>query len=200
MSGVLVRRYDPPAVDEREILRYAGVRGEAPELLPILRDCLSSMWDRLTYRVAFCEVPVSELPVKESRSLDHRLAGCERAVIFGATVGLEPDRRLLRWGSREPTHALLCQAIGTERVEALCEGFCQELAEEYGERGMTLRPRFSPGYGDCPLSVQRDIVARLDTPRRIGLTLNESLLLSPTKSVTAIVGLELNRKNELNVN
>ena len=189
MSGVLVRRYAPPAVDQREILRYAGVKGEAPELLPILEECLSSMWEGFTYAVAFCEVSLSELPLGESRSLASRLAGCEHAVIFGATVGLEPDRRMVRYGSREPLRALLCQAIGTERVEALCEEFCRELSLEYAKKGRTLRPRFSPGYGDCPLALQREIITHLDTPRRIGLTLNESLLLSPTKSVTAIVGI-----------
>ena len=52
-----------------------------------------------------------------------------------------------------------------------------------------LPPRFSPGYGDLPLSLQRDIFRVLDCPRKIGLTLNESLLMSPSKSVTAIVGL-----------
>ena len=56
-------------------------------------------------------------------------------------------------------------------------------------RGLPLSARFSAGYGDVPLELQRDIFALLDCPRRIGLTLNESLLMSPSKSVTAIVGI-----------
>ena len=52
-----------------------------------------------------------------------------------------------------------------------------------------LEPRFSPGYGDLPLSAQKNIFAVLDPERRIGLTLNSSLLMSPSKSVTAFVGL-----------
>ena len=179
-----------PEVDRREILRYAGAREGASELMPLLEDCLSAMWDGLTYSAVLCEISPEELPFAESRSLSARLSGCSRAVIFAATVGLEPDRRLLRYGSREPSRALLCQAIGTERVEALCDALCRELACEYAERGMTLRPRFSPGYGDCPLSLQRELLVRLDAAHRIGITLNESLLMTPTKSVTAIVGLE----------
>ena len=189
MSAPELWRIEPPLVDRREILRYAGVRGDAPEISARLEECLSAMWQGMTYSVVFCELPVSELPLGESKSLSDRLAGCERAVIFAATVGLEPDRRILRYGSREPSRALLCQAIGTERVEALCDAFCDSLAEKYGKEGCVPRPRFSPGYGDCPLSLQRELLLRLDASRRIGVTLNKSLLMTPTKSVTAIVGI-----------
>ena len=54
---------------------------------------------------------------------------------------------------------------------------------------MQLRPRFSPGYGDLPLELQKDVFRVLDCPRKIGLSLNESLLMSPSKSVTAIIGI-----------
>ena len=144
----------------------------------------------LVYKVAFCELDPSELPLSESRDLSRRLIGCDRVLIFAATVGLAPDRGLLRYGSREPLRGLLCQAIGAERIEALCEAFCSAVAEEYGKEGRVLRPRFSPGYGDCPLAWQRLIVDRLQAPKALGLTLNESLTLSPTKSVTAIIGIE----------
>ena len=50
-------------------------------------------------------------------------------------------------------------------------------------------PGFSPGYGDLPLDLQREIFAALDCPKRIGVSLNESLLMSPSKSVSAIIGL-----------
>jgi len=48
--------------------------------------------------------------------------------------------------------------------------------------------RFSPGYGDLPLAVQRDFLAALDATRQLGITLTPSNLMVPTKSVTAIVG------------
>ena len=73
------------------------------------------------------------------------------------------------------------QALGAERVEALCDAFCAEFEGA--------KMRFSPGYGDLPLDTQRALFALLDCPRKLGLTLNESLLMSPSKSVTAIMGL-----------
>ena len=56
--------------------------------------------------------------------------------------------------------------------------------------GKTLAARFSPGYGDLPLEFQREIFRALDVPRRIGVSLGSSCLMSPSKSVTAIVGIK----------
>ena len=79
----------------------------------------------------------------------------------------------------------MMQAIGAERIEALCDAFCRA----YGEEAGPCHPRISPGYGDFPLEAQRRLLPLLDGPRRSGLTLNGSLFMSPTKSVTAIVGI-----------
>ena len=124
-----------------------------------------------------------------SRKLAERLAGCERAVVFAATVGLEIDRLIAKHSRRSPAHALCLQAIGTERTEALCDLLCEGLEEQFCAEGKRTRMRFSPGYGDLPLAMQRDIFRLLDCPRRIGLTLADSLLMTPTKSVTAVIGL-----------
>ncbi|MBQ5601557.1 MAG: Vitamin B12 dependent methionine synthase activation subunit, partial [Clostridia bacterium] len=80
-------------------------------------------------------------------------------------------------------------------IEALCDAFCADIKKEYNTG---LEPRFSPGYGDLPLSAQKNIFAVLDPERRIGLTLNSSLLMSPSKSVTAFVGLVSTEKTSSN--
>ena len=123
-----------------------------------------------------------------STSLAKRLAGCSRAVIFAATVGAQLDRLVTRYSAVSPAKALLLDTIGTERVEALCDTVCAELASKYASEGLLVRPRFSAGYGDIPLSMQKDIFAVLDCPKKIGVSLGEGLLMSPAKSVTAIVG------------
>ena len=122
-----------------------------------------------------------------SRKLADTLRGCDRAVVFAATVGLDLDRLIARYGRISPSKGLMMQALGAERIEALCDAFCAWLAQEYAP--LTLRQRFSPGYGDLPLTAQRAMFDALQCHRRIGLYLNESLLMSPTKSVTAIVGI-----------
>ncbi|MBE6961059.1 MAG: Vitamin B12 dependent methionine synthase activation subunit [Ruminococcaceae bacterium] len=197
MDVVLVRSYAPPPVDRREIIRYMSARELTEELTALLEECLREAEGHLRYAVCWREVPVSVtdtgvdlgFAAVESASLRKQLTGCGRAVLFGATVGLELDRLIARYSRLQPVKALILQAIGAERVEALCDAFCADIRRQAQEKGEFTRSRFSPGYGDVPLALQQDIFRVLDCARMIGLTLNGSLLMTPTKSVTAIIGI-----------
>ncbi len=189
MKGVGVKSYALPPFDEREILRYAGCKSLDGELAALFRQCLTECKPLLSYKVCFRVLSLAEFVervrgAKESKSLQARLQGRDSVLLFAATVGIGIDRLLERYGKISPTKALFFQAIGAERIERLCEVFCQEIEEKYGNT----TARFSAGYGDFPLEAQRDIFSLLDPPRQIGLTLNDSLLMTPTKSVTAVVG------------
>ena len=101
-------------------------------------------------------------------------------LLFAATVGLELDRLIARAQSGAPARALLLQAIGAERIEALADAVGGPTpGRTRRSAALAVRPRFSPGYGDLPLALQREIFAALDCPRRIGLTLGGSLLMTP---------------------
>ncbi len=189
---ILTRTYDAPPVSEREILRYAGCREATAEIRELLADCIAGCADGLEYKVCYTELPLTVtgntcdfgvLSVT-SENLAESLRGCSRAVLFAATVGVSIDRLIARYGRVSPARAMLLQAFGAERIEALCDAFCADLSKT-----TALRLRFSPGYGDLPLNVQREIFSVLDCARKIGLTLNDSYLMSPSKSVTAFVGL-----------
>ena len=194
------RVYPQPPVCVREILRYAGCRTAEPDTVSLLQTCLRETEGTLHSQVCYCILPVSAGEgvcdfgafCLRSEQLCENLRGCRRAVLFAATVGVGPDRLIARYGRLSPAKALMFQAIGAERIEALCDVFCADMEKE---TGMTLRPRFSPGYGDLPLGTQKDIFALLGCSKRIGLSLNDSLLMSPSKSVTAFAGFEAGEKN-----
>ena len=194
---VYIKSYEAPPFDTREILRYAGVRSAAPDMLALLEDCLAEVNGKLTYKACWQIFPIQKGPETwnltftetASASLQKHLRGCDRIAVFAATVGLELDRLIARYGRTSPAKALMLQAIGAERIEALCDLVCLDLAGIAGENGRQTASRFSPGYGDLPLEMQKDIFRVLDCPRKIGLSLNESLLMSPSKSVTALVGM-----------
>ena len=198
VTAVQTRHYEEPAFDRAEILRYATCRQEPSfEMNAVLEGCLSEIKGKLSCQVCFCEFPVCHDGVDldlsfmrtSSADLARNLQGCEKIVVFGATVGLAIDRLIARYGHISPVKALFFQAIGAERIEAVCDLFCADIQREYAACGYQAGARFSPGYGDFPLSAQRDIFRVLDCPRKIGLSLNSSLLMSPSKSVTAIIGL-----------
>lgn len=188
-----VRRYGEPPVRRSEILRYMGCREETEELRDVIDRAIAASEGRLTYEVCFRLFPVRvcgdgvdlSFSRVKSAALARNLAGCTHAAVFAATVGIGLDRLILRYSRLEPSMAVCLQAYGAERIEALCDLFAAEMAEAYDTR-----PRFSPGYGDLPLSVQIPILQALDCAKRIGLSLNESLLMSPSKSVSAIIGMK----------
>jgi len=192
--AVYIQALPEPPLCRREMLRYAHCRAEAEDTLGLLESCIGELDGRLSYRVCRCELPVEisgdrcnfgSFAVK-SAGLAKNLGGCKSALLFAATVGIEPDRLVQRYSRLSPARALMIQAIGAERIEALCDEFCRRYESE---QGCGLGPRFSPGYGDLSLDCQEDIFRLLDCPRRLGLCLNQSRLMSPTKSVTAFAGI-----------
>lgn len=198
MSGDRVTVFTPnvPPICEREVLRYMGAKDATDAVTALLRECMEEAKSCFTYRVCWrtFEVRTDDTAIDlgfaqcESAALRRNLVGCKEIVLFAATVGIGIDRLITRYSRLSPSRALVFQALGAERIEALCDAFNDQVKEEYQKQGNTLRPRFSPGYGDLPLSLQRDIFRVLDCPKQIGLTLNESCLMSPSKSVTALIG------------
>ena len=192
---IYTKNYPAPELNERECLRYAGTTPQAisAEERTLFESCLAEVGNKLTYKVCWGRFPVKRgenildfgFLQTDSKALMKNLEGCEEVIVFAATIGLEIDRSIRRYTNLSPAKALFFQSIGAERIESLCDTFCDELKGD----GLQLRPRFSPGYGDLPLELQKDIFRVLDCPRKIGLSLNESLLMSPSKSVTAIIGI-----------
>ncbi len=193
-TKVFVKQFEAPPLRESEILRYAKCDEANEETLLLLHSCIEEARDLLTYKVCFSELPIH---INEdicdfgffsvrSKSLAKNLCGCECVILFCATVGLALDRLISKYSKLSPSRALIFQAFGTERIEALCDVFCREIAAEKNRKA---RPRYSPGYGDIPLDTQKDILSFLETNRNIAVFLNESMLMSPSKSVTAFMGL-----------
>ncbi|MBM6829827.1 Vitamin B12 dependent methionine synthase activation subunit [Anaerotignum lactatifermentans] len=188
--------YLPPPVQEREIFRYAGCREIKEEFRQQMEECLAETKGKFQYQVCWAEYPVhidgDKLDLTFARVKSHalakNLAGCEKILLFLATIGLGIDRLITRYSRVSPVKALWFQAIGAERIESLCDLFCEERDRELLPKGQQLRPRFSPGYGDLPLALQKEIFCVFER-EKTGVFLNESLLMTPSKSVTAIAGI-----------
>ena len=185
-----------PEWDKREIMRYARIRGADNSYDSLIDQCVKEAHPLLTYRVCSSVLPVNtdgSITIGnarvQSQTIGKAIRHANEVILFAATVGAPFDRLIARYSRVEPSRALILQAIGAERVESLCNAFCVQMNTELNNTGKRLTRRVSPGYGDIPLALQKEIFAVLDCPRRIGLTLDQSLLMSPSKSVTAIVGI-----------
>ena len=189
------KTYSQIEIDYGEIARYMRAK-PSPELNALIDACLKEAEGALSYRVVydFFSITKSEESADNgyidlhfakvnSKDLYKNLKDCDRIVLFAATVGVGVDRLIAKYSYTEPSKALCFEAIGNERVESLCDKFNEEVKAQY-----KTVPRFSPGYGDLSLELQKDIFKILPCAR-IGLNLNSSLLMSPCKSVTAIIGI-----------
>lgn len=198
-NAILTESLPAPEVDRAEALRYAGMRDSTPEAMALLEECIREAEGRLVYKVCYRMLDISHFggsvdlgfATVNSPSVAKRLTGCNKIIIFCATVGVGIDRLIARYSVSSPARAVMLQALGSERVEALCDSFCLRINGEASRFGGSTTVRFSPGYGDLPLDLQREIFASLECSRRIGVSLGENLFMTPTKSVTAIIGVKM---------
>lgn len=180
-------------------LRYAGARGTADvRLRRTAEDCLRQLREGCSpaWRWLACPASVGGGDVcrlgdwtVQSKRLAAGLAGCDRTFLFAATLGAAADRMLLRQETEDMGRAVLLQAAASAFLEHYSDSCMAYLRGKAEEDGYYLRPRVSPGDGDFALEQQRPLLDRLDAARRIGVTLTDALMLLPTKTVTAVIGL-----------
>lgn len=125
--------------------------------------------------------------VFEGKDIRKHLDGCDRCVLLCATASAKADELIRRKQAEDMEQGFITDCLGSAAVEAVCNSLERELKERLHDTYMTWR--FSPGYGDLPLSVQPQLLAVLDAPKRAGVTCLDSLLMVPSKSVTAVIGL-----------
>ena len=124
----------------------------------------------------------------ESNSLTRNLKGCVKAVLFGATLGAGTDRLIARISLSDMAKAVVIQSCAAVLLEEYCDERQVAIGEELEAEGLFLRPRFSPGYGDFDITYQQPLMRMLDCAKTIGLTMTDSFMMTPAKSVTALIG------------
>ncbi len=182
-----------------EILRYLGHHGQEIDLQTqiLLENCISGMTNSIKPRFCFQFFSVEHrdtvfLPECNlhlpGESIKSHLEGCNRCVLLAATLGIEADNLIRVAEIDSMTRAVMLDACATELIEVLCDHSEDEIKASLSD-DLHLTSRFSPGYGDLPITLQYRISKILDTPRKIGLTVTEQSLMLPRKSVTAILGI-----------
>lgn len=184
------------SINREEALRYMGFMGYTPD------ESLMSRIDALEQELIRTAVPRlvwrTEDIIRENgvlsaggvvlrgKAIEEHLEGCDQAVFMAATLSIGADRLISRAQARNMADALMLDALGSAGIEQICDKSEALIKKELSGKYMTWR--FSPGYGDLPLETQAALSERLDISRRAGITLTDTLLMIPRKSVTAIIG------------
>ena len=156
-----------PQNDTRaETLRYLGAGGWQPDAASqvLLQKAEDALRAAATPRGVWKQLPLTALPLQNAgNDIARHLRGC---VALAAVV----------------------DAMASAVMEELCNALEAEIRTSVQAQGHYLTGRFSPGYGDCPLTLQQPFAIALDTVRGLGMAVTPENLLTPRKSVTAILG------------
>ncbi len=177
-------------LNRSEALRYLGYGGHPPDeaTVQLLDQCEGELLKvaQPKYRFRVLERQQCE-HILIGRDISAHLKGCEQVVLLAATLGHGVDRAIRTAQVQQMAKAVVLDAVASAAVEEVCHQAEREIQASLPEKFLTWR--FSPGYGDFPLTVQREFLALLNAEKTLGLTVNEACLLIPRKSVTAVIGL-----------
>lgn len=197
-NELIIKELQP---NRSEVLRYLRLPKEAlptPEFSAALdaaeRELLAAaeprfVWRRFGIRQKPTGIKLSNSDVLlPGQDITELLTEADSCLLLAATLGITADNLIRRAEPADISHALLLDALASAAVENLCDQVQAWLEQKFAKENLFLTNRFSPGYGDLPLAMQRPLILLLDAGRQIGLTVSQSHLLLPRKSVTAIIG------------
>jgi len=187
------------SIDQKEALRYLGYVGNKPEenIQKILNECESNVLDMIDPRYIYkCFDIISnqdkivldncKLELTGNDIVNH-LKGCTKVILMCATLSINMDRFIRVTQITDMAKAVIIDSLASVAIEKICDNIQDDIMEEFSGYFQTYR--YSPGYGDFPIEIQKDFLSVLDAPKRIGLTSTDDCILTPKKSVTAVIGL-----------
>ena len=187
-------------VNIKEVERYLGyIEGADPKTYNLIESLSKEIESSIKGRCIHESFAINKVEsnsiflnnssiVLEGKSIVNHLKGCDEVFILACTLGVAADRLIQSKFHLSALSGMVSDAIASDLIEQYCNQYEAKLRQTLPD-GSDLTARFSPGYGDFPLKVQESIINKLQAHKRIGLSLNESFLMVPQKSVIAIIGI-----------
>lgn len=191
-------------INREEAFRYMGHKGEEipQSIIKIADECEKALLENISpkyiYRVFDTEFSADGIIIKNTplifkgKDIAEHLQGCEKCVLMCATLSAGADKVIRQYEASGMEKAVVADCLASAAIEQVCNIAESEIQKALGDYNYTWR--FSAGYGDFPLDIQKDFLAVLNAQKRIGLNVTDSLILTPRKSVTAVMGIS---KNEI---
>lgn len=139
-------------------------------------------------------VVINDAYVIQSTAVQSLLKHCPRAAVMAVTIGSaiceERDRRMGIDGKY--AEGVILDAIASQLAEAAMAWLHEMITKTALQQGFRVTMRYSPGYKDFHLDNQA-MFQQLLAMETIGITVTDSYMLEPEKSVTALAGWERDR-------
>ncbi len=177
-------------VSEKQLLLSLGyVNAAVPEKVSEdIAFCINSLISMSTPKLCYKVLDKSEYSqlLISGKDIAAHLEDSYKIIVFAVTLGASIDALIARYKISDIGRAYVYDACANIAIENVCDNFCSDMKKIYNN----ITERFSPGYGDYPLEMQSTFAKLLDLERKIGVTVTDSMLLLPQKTVTAIIGIK----------
>ncbi len=184
-------------IDPKETRRYAGLMTATFDEKMIVDACLEARllakpkgsWQIYDYDAKNQIVQANPAFKIIGNDIGKHLKSAERVILLAATVGTTIEETVTKYFAEgRYAYSVLLDAAATTAVEQIANAMEKAIQPKACSKGYDMLWRFSPGYGDWPIEQQPELI-RLSNAKTIGISLTESLMLNPRKSITAIIGL-----------
>lgn len=202
-----IESYSLSSLPRRAVLRYLGYRGQeiASEIDARIDRFVARVLELAHPRSSWAVFDVAGRSARDDGTSETHLAGTALTLmgssiathmdgavacaVMAVTVGMDVERELKRLSATDSVASVIFDAAASVAVEEAAAACQKSIIAEAAARGLHANARFSPGYGDLPLAVQPVLLASVDAQRRLGIALTDTLLMVPTKSITAVMGI-----------
>lgn len=193
-------------INKDEVLRYLEYKNQHidEKLNCIIDDCIKITKDKINPRYTFGVYSILkengyQIKFKDtntsiiSKDLSELLYDCSKCIIIATTLGVEIDKQIKINSYSNLTKSIILDACATTAIEELCDLLESDIEHQLSKDVKYITRRYSPGYGDLSIDINKDIINLLNTQIRIGLTITKDRIMIPRKSVIAIIGISENK-------
>ena len=190
-------------VKKSEVLRYLGHNGQEidNDLNSKINQCIKETKNEIdtkyVYQIYDIKKDLNLNTVQfentnlilKSKDISELLRDCDKCVLMCATLGFNIEKNIRRYSYNNLTKGIIIDACATTSIEEVCDLVQDSILDKVAKEEKSLTMRYSPGYGDLDISANRDILNVLDAHRKIGVTVTNTGIMIPRKSVVALIGI-----------
>ncbi len=197
------------SIPKKEVLRYLGHKNQEingnidrliDETIEEAKELIAPKKVVARYRITIKDTGVyldNTNLVLTGEDIKNHLKYSKDIYIMAVTLGSVIEKKIAYYEKIDLTKAIILDSCATTAVEEFCNYIEEDIKKIAENENMGITFRYSPGYGDLPIDIQKDFLDTLNATKVIGLTVSRHNLLMPRKSVTAIIGL-IPKDKELN--
>ena len=182
--------YDDLGITPEDIYEAMGYHGARPDDATLHETQVIFDDVRRWLRPQFCFLVVQQLPSFEiGNIIERQLRGSEAYTLFICTSGAEYEAYQQRLKAEDDmVRVFIADALGSVIAEKTADQMELAVQENINKLGWHHTNRFSPGYCGWHVS-QQQLLFPLFEGNTCGVTLTDSSLMVPIKSVSGIMGI-----------